>query len=94
MFRCCGMASMVERLERIVLQDWARILAKANRTSEACEVYERLAGVAMNSPGGGGQGASHAARAAQMCLLAIQATGMRSSQHRNLSGIYAFQKTY
>lgn len=57
-------------------QDWARILTKANRTAEACELYEQLASMALSSGGSGGAaGAAFAEQAVQQCLAALRRAG-------------------
>jgi hypothetical protein len=53
-------------------QDWARILAKVNRTAEACELYEQLADIGMREHQQHGSGAALAVQAAQLCLVAIK----------------------
>jgi hypothetical protein len=53
-------------------QDWARILVKANRTAEGCEVYEQLASTALTSNHSNGKAAAFAEQAAHQCLAAIQ----------------------
>lgn len=81
--RSCGLVSTASIF--FCLQDWARILVKANRTAEACDVYEQLAGLAMGSASA--QRGVAAARAAQMCLAAIQAPGARLAAPGNKSHV-------
>ena len=60
-------------------QDWARILAKVNRTAEACELYEQLADIGLRGSHQHGSGATLAEQAVQLCLAAIkQHQGARS----------------
>jgi hypothetical protein len=58
-------------LIHVMCQDWARILAKANRTGEACDMYEQLAGMGLTGERRSGNQAQFAEQMADQCLSAI-----------------------